>query len=60
MAAQSCVVDAALVRFRQRHRDARVIASLDLLAVEIAAVGDGIELLDVQRFLGGLGCIREL
>ena len=47
-------------RLRQRHGDAGVLARLDLLAVEVTAIGDGLEFLDLQRFFGRLRRIREL
>src|SRR5262249_29018396 len=38
-------------RFRQRHGDAGVVARFDRLAVEVPAVGDGLELVDAERLL---------
>src|SRR5262244_4494376 len=39
-------------RFRQRHGDAALVARFDRLAVdEVAAVGDGLELVDAERLL---------
>ena len=39
-------------RFWQRHADACLLAGQDLLAVEVAAVGDGFEFIDLQNGLG--------
>src|SRR6476469_8864137 len=39
-------------RLWQRNRDASLLACQDLFAVEVTAVGDGIELLHAQRRLG--------
>jgi len=38
-------------RLRQRHRDVGLFARQDLLAVEVAAIGDGFELLRLQSCL---------
>ena len=37
--------------FRKRHGDARLIAGQDLLATEVAAIGNGFELVDVESSL---------
>src|SRR5260221_3659563 len=39
-------------RFGQRHADACLLAGQDLLAIEVAAVGDGFEFIDLQNGLG--------
>ena len=48
-------VDARGHRLGQRDRDARFLARRNLLAVEVAAIGDGIEVLHFQRRLRPLG-----
>ena len=47
-------------RFWQRDCDARLLACQDLLTAEVAAIGDGIELLHFQRRLRLLGHVGEL
>jgi hypothetical protein len=47
-------------RLRQRHGDAGVLARLDLFAVEVTAIGNGLEFLDLQGFFGRLRRIRQL
>src|SRR5580692_7934648 len=47
-------------RLWQRNRDASLLACQDLFAVEVTAVGDGIELLYAQRRLGLVGHMGEL
>src|SRR5262245_23338966 len=51
LAEPACRFRAGCHRFRQRHGDAGIVARLDLLAVEVAAVGDGLELVDTERLL---------
>ena len=53
-------VDARGHRLGQRDRDARFLARQNLLAVEVAAIGDGIEVLHFQRRLRPLGHGRKL
>lgn len=47
-------------RLRQRHRDASLVTREDLQAVEVAAIGDGFELIRLQNRLRLLGDIRKL
>ena len=47
-------------RLGQRHGDPRAIASQDLNAVEVATIGDGIELIGVQNGLRLFGDVRKL
>src|SRR4029077_13608282 len=47
-------------RLWQRNRDTSLLACPDLFAVEVTAVGDGIELLHAQRRLGLVGHMGEL
>src|SRR5690242_12708126 len=51
LAEPACRLRAGCHRFRQCHGDARVVARLDLFAVEVAAVGDGLECLDAKSLL---------
>jgi hypothetical protein len=44
----------------QRHGDPRAIASQDLIAVEVATIGDGIELIGLQNGLRFVGDVRKL
>src|SRR3954452_22562844 len=48
------------LRFGQRHRDAGLNAGFDLLAVEVAAVRNHIERVDVEDFLRQLRHTGEL
>jgi hypothetical protein len=50
----------AIQQLRQRHHDACLIARQDFLTVEVAAVGNGIERINLQNCLRLLGNIREL
>src|SRR6202140_4952498 len=47
-------------RLWQRNRDASLLACQDLFAVEVTAVGDGIELLHAQRRLGLVGHMERV
>ena len=47
-------------RLWQRNRDTSLVACANLFAVELTAVGDGIELLHAQRRLGLVGHMGEL
>jgi hypothetical protein len=47
-------------RFRQSHCDAGLIARYDLLAVEVAAIGDCLQSIGLQCGFGFLGDTREL
>src|SRR5271168_2267254 len=47
-------------RLWQRNRDTSLLACPNLFAVEVTAVGDGIELLHAQRRLGLVGHMGEL
>jgi hypothetical protein len=45
---------------RQRHRDAGIVAFLDLFAIEVAAIGNRFQYLDLHHLFRGLGHIGEL
>src|SRR6266480_4626271 len=47
-------------RLGQRHGDPRAIASQDLIADEVATIGDGIELIGLQNGLRFVGDVRKL
>src|SRR5207244_12645833 len=47
-------------RLWQCNRDASLLACSNLFAVEVTALGDGIELLHAQRRLGPVGHMAEL
>jgi hypothetical protein len=47
-------------RFGQRHGNAVFIAGHDVIAVEVTAIGDDIEVFTVQRRLRLFGHIRQL
>ena len=47
-------------RLGQRHGDPRAITSQYLNAVEVATIGDGIELISLQNGLRSVGDVRKL
>src|SRR6516165_3037124 len=47
-------------RFRKRHGDAGLVTRQNLIAVEVATVGNGLEFIDAESFLGLASDVGEL